>query len=58
MTSVMSVVNPDQVSLKQVRYRILIGPNRRKYQTMSLDEFIQNVRYEVRQVDSTWHKVK
>lgn len=44
--------------VEQVHYRVLVGKNRRKYRAMPLDEFIQNVRYEVRLVDTTWHKVK
>ena len=45
-------------NVRQVRYRVLVGKNRRKYQAMPLDEFTQNVRYEVKLVDTTWHKVK
>jgi hypothetical protein len=49
---------PASMNSTQVRYRILVGANRRKYRSMSLDDFIQKVRYEVRLVDTTWHKVK
>jgi len=41
-----------------VRFRILVGKNRRKYQTLLLTEFAEKMRYEVTLVESTWQRVE
>ena len=40
-----------------VRFRILVGKNRRKYRTLLLTEFSIKMRYEVTLVESTWQRV-
>jgi len=41
-----------------VRFRILVGKNRRKYQTLLLTEFAEKMRYEVTLIESTWQRVE
>ncbi len=41
-----------------IRFRILVGKNRRKYLTMTREDFASKVRYEVELVETTWHRIK
>jgi len=47
----------DAANVEVVRYRILVGSNRRKYQTITREEFTRLVRYEVELMESTWQRV-
>ena len=44
-------------NVEMIRYRILVGANRRKYAALSRKEFITKIRYEVELMESTWQKV-
>lgn len=41
-----------------VRYRILVGQNRRKYRLLTLEDFAHKVSYQVELVETTWQRVK
>jgi len=47
----------DDINVDRVRYRILVGTNRRKYMVLSEDDFINKMRYEVELMESTWQRV-
>jgi len=47
----------DDLDIEMVRYRILVGANRRKYKTLSRDDFASQVRYAVELMESTWQRV-
>ena len=40
-----------------VRFRIVVGENRRKYRTLNRTEFANQVRYEVTLVENTWQRL-
>jgi len=44
--------------LEMVRYRILVGKNRRKYMSLSRQDFAEKVRYEVELIESTWQRIE
>jgi len=52
-----SEVFTDDVNINMVRYRILVGNNRRKYAVLSEEEFMNKMRYEVELMESTWQRV-
>ena len=41
-----------------VRFRIVVGENRRTYRTLSRSEFANQVRYEVTLVENTWQRLE
>ena len=41
-----------------VRFRIVVGENRRKYRTLNRTEFANQVRYEVTLVENTWQRLE
>lgn len=43
---------------EQVRYKILVGENRRKYNILFMEEFAEQVRYEVVLIENTWQRVE
>ncbi len=43
---------------EMVRYRILVGKNRRRYMSLSREDFASQVRYQVELVESTWQRIK
>lgn len=48
----------DETNNEMIRYRVLVGANRRKYQVISREEFFLQVRYEVELMESTWQRVE
>lgn len=60
VTEVSSDINDDTCESEQqvVHYRVLVGKNRRKYKSMSVEDFVNKVRYEVELVESTWQRIK
>jgi hypothetical protein len=40
-----------------VRFRIVVGENRRKYRILNRTEFANQVRYEVTLVENTWQRL-
>ncbi|HEC29820.1 MAG TPA: hypothetical protein ENI65_09580 [Gammaproteobacteria bacterium] len=41
-----------------IRYRVLVGEDRRKYKQLPRDEFASQVHYEVVLVENTWQKIE
>ena len=41
-----------------VRFRIVVGENRRIYRTLNRTEFANQVRYEVTLVENTWQRLE
>jgi hypothetical protein len=58
---VVEIQVPEEVfddEVEQVRYKILVGENRRKYKILSIDEFASKVKYEVTLIENSWQRVK
>jgi len=51
-------IDTDAEDVEIVRFRILVGDNRRKYSTLPRHEFASKVSYEVAQVENSWHRVE
>jgi hypothetical protein len=43
---------------ENVRYKVLVGENRRKYFVCTREEFAGKVRYEVSLVENSWQRVE
>jgi len=41
-----------------VRYRIVVGKNRRKYKSLTREDFADKVNYQVELVETTWQRIK
>ncbi|NOY66365.1 MAG: hypothetical protein GXP13_03010 [Gammaproteobacteria bacterium] len=48
----------DESDIEMIRYRILVGENRRKYRAIFREDFVKKIRYEVELMESTWQKVE